>query len=125
MNWAYIAGFTDGEGHLGIQDYDNIKYGGRSKGKRGVIQIGQAVFQNKVIYDISDFLHDNGISHHIYTTKPKPDSGQCAMTSLRIGAKRDMAKFLKPTLEYLIVKQDIAKKLYDFCFTGKQASKLK
>ena len=96
MNWAYIAGFFDGEGCLS------------KSWKRKVFQISisQAEFQNTVLFEIARFLESNGVASSIYTHKEKGRSR--AGSSLAITSQPSVKVFLENVLPYCIVKKQKA-----------------
>ena len=114
MSWQYIAGFFDGEGYFGVRKYDNRKYGGQSKGLRALISANQLTKNKKVLREISKFLLRYDIQHCLYDSKYVLKSGNVSST-ISMGHKTHLRKFLKKTLPFLIVKRKDAIKILTFC----------
>src|ERR1700674_4526865 len=112
--WAYIAGFTDGEG--------NIAMGG-SRGMRPNIQIGQSGdVGKKILTTLSEFMSLHGISAPVYKRKGigggvvDKRSGKSYQDAwvIVIFRKQDALKFLIAILPYLQVKRVLAQNLLRF-----------
>ena len=101
MNWAYIAGFFDGEGSLGLN-----KLGANSNCWR--VSLAQGTVP--VLEEMKCFLEEEGISSrlelntnlfHMSTKNHK------SVHQLRITVRADVVKFCRGVLPYCIVKKTV------------------
>lgn len=92
VNWAYVAGFFDGEGNINVAKHRI------------------SIYQNDIrpLNAIKEFFAKNGIVTYVYT-RPTPRrtnfdvKDTCSV--LRFCGQPDVKKFLRGVLPYLIVKK--------------------
>jgi hypothetical protein len=115
MNWAYIAGFFDGEGNINERGH------------------GVFIYQNDLesLNQIAKFLGEQGMRRSKFSVKEsgfrKDGTKRCNV--LHYGAKREVLIFLNGVLPYLIVKRQRAEDLRRYLIlfppmSAKQASVL-
>jgi hypothetical protein len=102
MNWSYVAGFFDGEGHVGNHSraYDAWR-----------ISMAQRATARIVIEEIYDFLQENGIRSRIYENFMAGSGkyrGKTHMAVLTITKAQYLEPFLLGVLPFLIVKKERA-----------------
>lgn len=97
MNWAYVAGFFDGEGHL--------SYAGSASTTR--IHWTLAITQKDIrpLRAIEGFLADHGIGGRVREHDRKARRG---MHRLTVGQSLAVANMIGRMLPYLIVKKQLA-----------------
>ncbi len=106
MNWAYIAGFTDGEGYVMNRYYTTREFS-KSNEKwyvttrlRRTIVLTQSQKQHDVLYKIAEFLNTElDTSIKIYN---RGDGN----SQLVIKRQSDVLRVAKNIIEYSIVKRD-------------------
>ena len=107
MNWAYIAGFFDGEGSV-----FPLMHNRRSP----VVEISQSQTRGFLLLtEIQQFL---GIHNILSTVKPlrarRSSLGKRPMYKLRIGHSNDALQFLQTAMPYLRVKRAEAQDVIRF-----------
>jgi hypothetical protein len=103
ISWAYIAGFFDGEGCIGIYPAPT----GRST--RVLVEMCQAEPREQVLFEIQEFLEAQGIS---FTHRVTPAKGRCKPVHKIYTVNRAVAsEFLKQIEPFLRVKRAKAKEL--------------
>ncbi len=101
--WQYVAGFFDGEGHItNLTSY-----------ARPSVLITQADRNDVVLSKISEFLSSKGV-HHLLRPKSKATDKWLATSTIAIHSWRDVRRFLRTVLPYLIVKRVRAIEALDF-----------
>ena len=109
--WAYVAGFTDGEGCIGFHS---------AKGARPNIQITQSGEIGRIVMSrIAEFLGYQGVHStlHCYASFGGGSVSRKRYKDawfLRIHRKEDAIRFLQLTLPYLQVKHTIAQDILRF-----------
>lgn len=111
MNWSYIAGFTDGEGYILNKVYtsrecskNNGKYYKISRLRRRIV-LTQSEKQNKVLYNIQDFLNEQ-LKTDIKIYDRKDGSFQ-----LMIIREKDVYTVAKKIIKKSIVKKEALRSL--------------
>lgn len=102
VSWSYVAGFTDGEGHIAIKkaNTDGTSFG---------IVLYQNIDADWVLHEIQMFLAEHEIDARLYEAKrPKDSRHPTVGMYLSIRRVRDVYRFLENTLPYLIVKRPAA-----------------
>ena len=95
MTWAYIAGFTDGEGCIGMrQAGENSFY--------FPISIAQAGSSGKkVLTEIQNFLESEGITSKVYERRATLGPlSKLTQYSLYLGKRDSVQKFIKGILPF-------------------------
>ena len=107
MNWAYIAGFFDGEGCLHMVSMSN-----RRLFQGFNIHIVQAGKRGKrALQQMQEFLHDEGVTSGIYYHKPYKERkvySKQEIWELAFGSRDSIVRFLERILPYLTVKKSEA-----------------
>lgn len=101
INWAYVAGFFDGEGHVALNE--------QTKGKlRPTLVIGQSVRPDLVLEHIRTFLVSVGIPARIYNRKrnAKTKITHLDHQRLHIVDQEAVPSAIIQMLPYLTVKRD-------------------
>lgn len=121
INWAYVAGFFDGEGTLGGC--------GTAKGQSGKCRVFARMYQQNphALCVIRDFLANQGIGTTIVTTRRGGFAGH-PMNALNIPI-RSIPAFLAGVRPYVLVKkqlvEDIARYLALYpAMTGRERGML-
>ena len=104
MTWSYIAGFFDGEGHVGTEG-SNRNY---------LVSMSQATTRREVIDNISSFLGKDGIRHRFSVKAPCVSHPRGHLT-LIIDGYEPVYKFLQRVIPSLIVKYIEALVMLDRC----------
>lgn len=91
MNWSYVAGFFDGEGH----------FGSHTKGIWRA-SMAQKLSHREVIDSINDFLSDQGVRTNLFINMP---NGKCPMAVLAIVNAESLELFCMGVGPFLIVKK--------------------
>ncbi len=99
MNWAYVAGFFDGEGHVRMNN----------SGSRNIetMCVGITQKKTKVLGIIMDFLESNGIRCGY------SDRGSAA-SHVIITGRDNISKFLRGVIPFLVVKKPEAQDFLRF-----------
>jgi intein/homing endonuclease len=105
VNWAYLAGFTDGDGCV------TVEYGRGNRYFFGRIRWSQKAAASQVLHEIADFLRSNDIkvterNFSIATAGHKYPQMELAITNAE-----DTRRALTEMLPYLIVKRERAVQL--------------
>lgn len=108
VTWAYVAGFTDGEGSIRMQ----TKQKDNSTWSAFEVILTQKKQNAWVLYEIKDFLDSEGIHSSIYGdgrygTKRNPNE----QYYLFIRRVKDVYNFIIAVQPYLIVKAADAKRI--------------
>ena len=102
MSWAYIAGFTDGEGSISVK-----------QNKSGVTSFSVTLYQNEnqayVLCEIQDFLEELGIDSRIYRSERLDARHPTIGYFLYVRRVRDVYRFCKEIQPYAHVKEDAIK----------------
>lgn len=97
VNWAYVAGFTDGEGHIRMR-----------RSKLGVTSFQIALYQNEanswVLYEIQDFLQEHDIDARMYEDGRSDARHPTKGYFLYIRRVKDVYRFCKAIQPHAIVK---------------------
>lgn len=95
MNWAYVAGFFDGEGSIGLGVNKRfVRLTFAQSRTRGLL----------LLQEIQVFLASHGIVSHVHETH-FPRLGKQRMYQLRINGVEGAKLFLDATLPYLRIKR--------------------
>ena len=102
MSWEWIAGFTEGEGHIYWQKGKK----GTKHGTCGRVIIGQKC--KAPLRAIADFLLENGIENpRLYLRPASPRvERSCDIWILEIGKRADVIHFLECTIDLLFQKKE-------------------
>ena len=100
VNWAYIAGFFDGEGNVGVY------------GRTPAVTMTQT--NEVVLRKIQGFLGTVGIKSSMYGYKPYRSSTHNFVWKLSIRSKESTEKFLHGVIPYLCVKKVVAQDVQRF-----------
>ena len=112
-SWEYLAGFIDGEGCFLITEYDNRRYGQRSKGQRHCITFGQKVDRINVFLRVIRRLEEDGIQFSLTIDKgTREERGNTPMVYVRVQSKKEIGKMLSLMLPYLIIRRKDAEELF-------------
>jgi len=96
-----VAGFTDGEGHIGIT------WNGKNPNFK--VTLYQNAEQSWVLHEIQEFLESEGIDARFYAAKRKVDVRRPTVGYfLSVRRVADVQKFLQSAMPYLIVKRGAA-----------------
>ena len=101
MTWEYIAGFFDGEGCIGI-------YPDKST-TRVLVEMSQAEPQERVLYEIQEFLAEHGIMFSARRVERRGTHAPCH--KIYTVNRRVASEFLKHIEPFLRVKRLKAKEL--------------
>lgn|SRR5487761_1579580 len=105
MDWSYLAGFFDGEGHVSIRGYEGRRY--------PVANMGQRNDRMEVLEKIQRFLADQGIHAALYERSTQ------YFALLNIDRYADVAHFLEGVVPHLIVKRKTAEAVLQMIREGK------
>ncbi len=109
VNWAYIAGFTDGDGC--------ISYGVRVRNgwsnRWFCVRWGQTASNRMVIDEIAKFLHGKGIAARNVNVSVKKTRLGADYAELAVQRHEDVQAVLINMLPYLILKQGQAQEMLD------------
>lgn len=98
MTWAYLAGFFDGEGHVGMDRNRGYGYSPRivlpQSGERG----------RKVLEKIAVFLVQQGLRSPAISVSPPVKLSKLPIWRLYISSRHEATLFLRGILPYLQVK---------------------
>lgn len=111
MNWAYLAGFLDGDGWITVSKNKNCKTTSTTIG------FTQLYTRKKCMIKIYKFLIKNKIKCNIYDRKAPSNihsNGFANMTNIHIREISSQIKFLSETIPFLVIKIDKAKKCYKY-----------
>jgi len=111
ITWAYLAGFTDGEGYIGIVNNSPR------------ITLYQNADASWVLCEIEDFLREHEIHCSIYPVSRKidrrhPNPGMY----LHVRRVRSVYEYLRSTQPYLIVKLEAARTVLKFIERKRKAA---
>lgn len=98
MDWAYIAGFFDGEGCVGKYAHFHVS-------------LVQAEPQELVIYKIADFLTSQGLRPTVSASNSRRIKGHNRIHRVEMNRQSDVKVFLEGVLPYLIVKREKAEQI--------------
>src|SRR6266498_2550519 len=98
MSWEYIAGFTDGEGHIGSQTNEF-----------GVSSFRVVLYQNvaqvEILHEIAEFLQASEIDARLYAAKRPVDKRHPTVGwYLSVRRQLDVYEFLTHARPFLRVK---------------------
>jgi len=96
INWAYVAGFFDGEGTIVIPERGAVR-----------VEMSQRSQNDWVLHEIQMLFESHGIHSKIYQYEAKKGTGVW-QTYLRVWRGKDGMRVLKFMLPYLIVKRERA-----------------
>lgn len=107
VNWAYIAGFFDGEGSICLN------------GNRGflsyVVHLPQAEQRVKCLYDIKEFLESEGLHVSLNERKHKQQNeNRSRMFNIRIARRNDVMKFIEGIMPFVIGKKLLSQDTWRF-----------
>ena len=99
MDWSYLAGFTDGDGHI-----SNCVRVGKNGNPQYIVAIswGQEESAGAVLYEIQTFLAEHGYAAHIYRNSTTQKNPQLQLNFHRIKQIEEVLRALEP---FLIVKK--------------------
>lgn len=97
MNWAYVAGFFDGEGCVGKYAHFHVS-------------MNQAEPHDLVIYAIQDFLTTQGVESRVDVSHSGRRNHN-AVHVLSLNKQSEVKKFLEGVLPFLIVKREKAEEV--------------
>jgi predicted transglutaminase-like cysteine proteinase len=102
LNWAYLAGFLDGDGWITI-----------SRGKNGKISkyiaaICQSIKEKEKMLKIFNFIQNNNI-HCTFIERNNQ-----SMINITISEQRSIVKFLKNIIPFLLIKKNKAIKAINY-----------
>jgi hypothetical protein len=102
MNWAYVAGFFDGEGCLHA-----VGSGGQGKGR---FRITIAQTNEEVLEEIAEFLQHHGIAAYVLEQSPKRSQREHwkMCWNVWITKQSSVVRFIDHVLPYLRVKKQRA-----------------
>jgi len=107
VNWAYIAGFFDGEGSVvSMMNY----------ALSPSIEMSQSKVVGKLLLeDIQKFLKENGIESSVRERLTSPSHlGKQPVYNLRLRSVEGVQKFILSTLPYLRIKRAVAQDVMRF-----------
>lgn len=117
MHWAYIAGFIDGEGTIGLMKRKNkssIEYAVRITNK-----------DKYTLEKILEFFNENNIHGSISQQSKKPiRDGWSIIYVIQIGSREGVKKIIENTLPYLITKKERAKIMLKFFEIRKRKTRI-
>ena len=104
MNWDWIAGFMEGEGHI----YWQWSKKGTKQGTGGRVIIGQK--DKRALEAIHDFLLKEGFENPIFYLRPasKLVERSCDLWMLTLNRRPDVIRFLEKVLDGLFAKREKA-----------------
>lgn len=108
MDWSYVAGFFDGEGHVGEHRFAST--GGY---RTHYLTMVQSMPQHQVLFEIKKFLEDHGIQCRIHTNYRQYERKRHPLTCLTVGSTDNVLKFYEGVMPYLIVKRQQASAALD------------
>jgi hypothetical protein len=113
MNWDYVAGFFDGEGHIIARSYKD-KYG---HFRRITVGLTQAEERKEILFDIKDFLEKEGFHPSLRCEKDYKDKrGYNLQPKWRLELQNipDVKRFLETIKDKLIGKKKNAEDAINF-----------
>lgn len=116
MNWAYVAGFTDGEGYIGwargkCRPVDSVASCNNGSPR---ILLGQSGERGLMLLEaIKSFLEENGI-HSTVGKHKAPKRYNLQPYRLQISGRQDAHRFLASTLPFLFMKRTPAQDILRF-----------
>lgn len=105
INLAWLAGFVDGEGYLGLI----------SRGTRYVTQVSIANTNLTVMKKVSEILMEMAINHSLTTTDKNNLKNGKKYHIVQINRFESIATLLAELMPYLVAKKQEAHVLYEYC----------
>jgi hypothetical protein len=98
MNWEYIAGFFDGEGHICrmVRNKKSTKY---------QVGMAQTAAQSDVLFQIGHFLESNGVRVHFHYDNSHNKLSSKTVVRLRISDSASILNFIKGVIPFCVVKK--------------------
>jgi len=115
ISWAYLAGFVDGEGSIGVYRRSYETQEGTRFYHRANVRISQCETQAWVLIEIADFLNSHEITSCFSERKPwKEDGPRQNMFQLSVDDRYMVAKALKAMIPHLVVKKSKAEEVLNW-----------
>jgi intein/homing endonuclease len=99
VNWAYVAGFFDGEGTIGLRQNGQTPYGFYPR--LAIAQSGER--GETTLKEVQEFLFQNGIKSGVCRSGKKP--GYQPGYALSVASRNSVTKFLNNILLYSRIKR--------------------
>ena len=108
---AWVAGFFDGEGTIGLYSYERLKKGNSPY----IIKRLTIENTNKEVMDYySEFLNENNIKHYRFFHPKRKDRKSSPIYAVSVVSYRGCEKLLKTLLPYLVCKKKQAQAMLEF-----------